>query len=105
KSKATSLLVSYFTMLLATVYFSSLLFFVLEHKVNTAVTKYTDCLWWAAMNVTTVGSNIYAITTGGRILSFVLAALGMMMFPIFTVYITSVIQKVNNKSDIKEENS
>lgn len=105
KSKATSLLVSYFTMLLATVYFSSLLFFVLEHKVNTAVTKYTDCLWWAAMNVTTVGSNIYAITTGGRILSFVLAALGMMMFPIFTVYITSVIQKVNNKTDQVEGNS
>lgn len=40
------------------------------------------------MDVTTVGSNIYATTAVGKILSVVLAALGMMMFPIFTVYIT-----------------
>lgn len=97
KSKVTGLFVSYLTMLLATVYFSSLLFFAIEHKVNPLVTKYSDCLWWAFMNVTTVGSNIYAITTAGRILSVVLAALGMMMFPIFTVYITNEFQKVNKK--------
>ena len=97
KSKVTGLFVSYLTMLLATVYFSSLLFFAIEHKVNPTVTKYTDCLWWAFMNVTTVGSNIYAITAAGRILSVVLAALGMMMFPIFTVYITNEFQKVNKK--------
>lgn len=103
KSKVTSLFISYLTMLLATVYFSSLLFFSIEHKLNTSVTNYLDALWWAFMNVTTVGSNIYAVTTGGRILSIVLAALGMMMFPIFTVYITSVFQKVNNteKDDSK----
>lgn len=105
KSKATSLLVSYFTMLLATVYFSSLLFYVIEHKVNPAVKNYSDSLFWAAMNVTTVGSNIFAVTTSGKILSFVLPALGMMMFPIFTVFITSVIQKVNNKPDQVEGNS
>jgi len=98
KSKVTSLFISYLTMLLATVYFSSLLFFSIEHKLNPAVKVYTDSLWWAFMNVTTVGSDIYAVTVAGRILSVVLAALGMMMFPIFTVYITSVVQKVNNKT-------
>jgi len=97
KSKVTSLFVSYLTMLLATVYFSSLLFFVIEHKLNPEVKQYTDSLWWAFMNVTTVGSNIYAVTPAGRILSVILAALGMMMFPIFTVYITNVFQKVNKK--------
>ena len=97
KSKATSIFVSYLTMLLATVYFSSLSFFAIEHKVNPDVKEYTDSLWWAFMNVTTVGSNIYAVTIAGKILSVVLAALGMMMFPIFTVYITSVVQKVNKK--------
>ena len=45
------------------------------------------------MDVTTVGSNISAITVTGRVLSVVLAALGMMMFPIFTVYVTSLVQK------------
>ena len=43
------------------------------------------------MDTTNVGSDIYAITDEGRVVSVVLAALGMMMFPIFTVYITSVI--------------
>ena len=96
KSKVTSLFISYLTMLLATVYFSSLLFFSIEQGLNPGVEQYSDSLWWAFMNVTTVGSNIYAVTVAGKILSVVLAALGMMMFPIFTVYITSVVQKVNN---------
>jgi len=40
------------------------------------------------MDVTTVGSNIIAQTVTGRVLSVLLAALGMKMFPIFTVYNT-----------------
>ena len=39
-NRASSLFVSYLTMLLATVYFASLAFFVLEHKVNPLVTDY-----------------------------------------------------------------
>ena len=96
-NKASGLFVSYLTMLLATVYFSSLIFFVLEHKVNPLVANYGDALWWAFMDVTTVGSNISAITVTGRVLSVVLAALGMMMFPIFTVYVTSLVQKSNEE--------
>jgi len=103
KSKVTGLFVSYVTMLLATVYFSSLLFFVLEHYVNPAVIQYEDALWWAFMNVTTVGANIYAVTIAGRILTVVLAALGMMMFPIFTVYVTSLFQKKIKKPSDSEE--
>lgn len=98
-SKASSLFVSYMTMLLATVYFASLAFFVLEHKVNPLVVVYGDALWWAFMDVTTVGSNIIAVTTTGRVLSVLLAALGMMMFPIFTVYVTSLITKKNKEKD------
>ena len=44
-----------------------------------------------------VGSNIYAVTPTGKILSVVLAALGMMMFPIFTVYVTSLVQQANKR--------
>ncbi len=46
-NRASSLFVSYLTMLLATVYFSSLAFFVLEHRVNPLVNGYGDALWWA----------------------------------------------------------
>ena len=96
-NRASSLFVSYLTMLLATVYFSSLAFFVLEHRVNALVNDYGDALWWAFMDVTTVGSNIIAQTVTGRVLSVLLAALGMMMFPIFTVYITNLIQQSNKR--------
>lgn len=98
-NKASSLFISYLTMLLATVYFASLAFFVMEHKVNPLVVGYGDALWWAVMDVTTVGSNIIAVTATGRVLSVLLAALGMMMFPIFTVYVTSLIQKKNKEKD------
>ena len=94
-NKASGLFVTYLTTLLATVYFSSLAFYVMEHGVNTLVTGYGDALWWAFMDVTTVGSNIIAVTVTGRVLSVLLAALGMMMFPIFTVYVTSLLQKFN----------
>lgn len=92
-NRASSLLVSYLTLLMASVYFSSLLFFVMEHDLNPMVTRYGDALWWAFMDVTTVGSNIYAVTVAGKVLSVVLAALGMMMFPIFTVYVTHLVQQ------------
>ena len=64
---------------------------------NTLVTGYGDALWWAFMDVTTVGSNIIAVTVTGRVLSVLLAALGMMMFPIFTVYVTSLVQRRNQE--------
>lgn len=99
-NRASGLFVSYLTMLLAMVYFSSLIFFVIEQKVNPEVKDYNDALWWAFMDVTTVGSNIIAITPTGRILSVLLAALGMMMFPIFTVYVTSLVQSANKKKKI-----
>ena len=96
-NRVSGLFTSYITMLMATVYFSSLIFFVLERGINPMVNDYGSALWWAFMDVTTVGSNIYAVTVTGKVLSVVLAALGMMMFPIFTVYVTSLVEKANKK--------
>ncbi|MDE6230938.1 MAG: potassium channel family protein [Muribaculaceae bacterium] len=96
-NKATSLFLAYLISLFSTVYFASLTFYLFEKGVNPLVKNYTDAIWWAAMDVTTVGSNIIAVTGVGRVLSVVLAALGMMMFPIFTVYVTNLI--TNHHSD------
>jgi hypothetical protein len=60
---------------------------------NAPVQTYPDALWWAAMNTTTVGSNIVAVTGIGQVMSVILAASGMMMFPIFTVYVTQLIKE------------
>lgn len=92
-NRATTLFLTYLFTLFATIYFGSLVFYVFERGVNTLVTNYYDALWWAFMDVTTVGSNIIAVTAVGKVLSVLLAALGMMMFPIFTVYVTSIIKK------------
>ena len=43
------------------------------------------------------GSNIYAVTPTGKILSVVLAALGMMMFPF--LYVTSLVQQANKRKE------
>lgn len=92
-NRITGIFVTYMVTLVATIYFGSLAFFMFEHSVNPDVTGYSDALFWACMDTTTVGSDIYAITPVGRVASVVLAALGMMMFPIFTVYITSLITR------------
>lgn len=92
-NKATSLFVTYLVTLLATVYFSSLIFYLFEHVVNPGVHDYLDALWWALMDMTTVGSNITPVTPLGRVVAVLVAALGMMMLPLFTVYVSSLISQ------------
>lgn len=94
RSRLTSLFLTYIVTILLTSYFSSLVFYALEKGVNPEVKLFSDALWWAFMDVTTVGSNIYAVTDIGKIMSVVLAGAGMMMFPIFTAYITTKFQNL-----------
>lgn len=93
RKKISGLFFSYILILIALIYFFSLIFYVFEYKVNPGVTCYADALWWSAMQATTVGSNIIAVTPIGKILSVITAIAGITMFPIFTVYITSLVQK------------
>lgn len=102
-NKATGLFFTYIITLLSTVYFASLTFYLFEYKINPNVHDYQDALWWAAMDVTTVGSNIEAVTGVGRVLSVLLAALGMMMFPIFTVYITNIITRRSQQAGTRND--
>lgn len=98
-NRATGLFISYLMTLLFTIYFSSLAFFLFEKGVNPGVKTYGDAVWWAFMDATTVGSNIVAVTTVGKVLSVLLAAIGMMMFPIFTVYVTNILTKHNQQGE------
>jgi voltage-gated potassium channel len=90
----TALFISYLVLLFAIIYFLSLIFFIFERNVNVLVSTYPDALWWAGMTVTTVGSNIVPMTSVGKISTTVLAATGMTSFPIFTVYFTTVMNRV-----------
>ncbi len=91
--KISSLFTAYVGLLFATVYFASLMFFIEEHYINPGVTTYWSALWWAFMDVTTVGCNINAITPTGKVLAVILSAEGLILFPVFTVYITNALTR------------
>lgn len=93
RNKINNLFFSYVITIVSVTYYSSIMFYSIEKGVNSQVTNYWDALWWACMDVTTVGSNIYGVTFLGQLLAAVLAGAGMMMFPIFTAYITTIYQK------------
>ena len=68
-------------------YLSGLVFYDYEIGVNPKLNGFGNALWWAWMNVTTVGAQIFAVTGIGKIVTVLLPSLGMMFFPIFTTYI------------------
>lgn len=84
-----NMLATYMIMLIVAVYFCSLTFFVAEHDVNPAVSNYWLSLQWSIMSLTTAGCSIHAMTATGRVLGVVLSALGLIFFPIFTVFLTN----------------
>lgn len=45
------------------------------------------------MNMTTVGAEIFPVTAIGKIICVILPIIGMAMFPVFTVYVTSLYDK------------
>lgn len=93
-NKIYNLFFSYIVTMIGVIYYSSVMFYAVEREVNPLVETYWNSLWWALMDVTTVGSNIYGVTFLGQLLAAVLAGAGMMMFPIFTVYITTIYTKM-----------
>ncbi|MDE5844206.1 MAG: two pore domain potassium channel family protein [Muribaculaceae bacterium] len=96
RNRITSLFTSYISIMLLITYFSSLIFFDRERMVNPDVTSYWTALWWCGMEVTSLGCDIYPVTVAGKILSVVLSFMGMIMFPLFTVYLTNVIKNRHN---------
>ncbi len=87
----TSLCISYLTIIIFVTYFCSLIFFQRENGVNPDVDTYWTALWWSAMNMTTVGCSISPVTVAGKIVEVVLPICGMIMFPLFTVYLTNYV--------------
>ena len=67
-----------------------------EILVNSRLHGFGNALWWAWMNVTTVGAEIFPVTAIGKIFCVLLPSLGMMFFPIFTTY---VLQEYSHKKE------
>ncbi len=71
-------------------YLAALMFYDYEVGVNPKLNGFGNALWWAWMGVTTVGAAIFPVTTIGKVLAVLLPALGMMFFPVFTIYVTNI---------------
>ena len=94
----TSLFASYITIMLFIAYFCSLIFYQREAGVNPDVNTYWTALWWTMMNLSTVGCSISPVTVAGKIVAVVLPISGMIIFPLFTVYLTDYVTRTFKKA-------
>ena len=92
RDPTAGLLITYIVILFSYIYYSSLIFYVLEANVNPMVHNFWDCLWYSCMTATTAGCSIQAVTTVGKVISVLLSLSGMMLLPVFTVYLTDIIR-------------
>lgn len=90
----TALFISYLIFLASIIYFLTLIFFIVENGVNPEIKSYADSLWWAAMTVTTLGSDIQPVTIAGKFITTAMAMVGLTILPIFTAYITTLINRI-----------
>lgn len=93
-----SIFATYISILLIVIYSGSLMFYVQEHFVNPDVSSYWMSLWWTVMNITTVGCYIEPITPTGKVLSVILSGGGLILFPVFTVYIADALKAFDSGS-------
>ena len=96
----SSLFASYITIMLFIAYFCSLIFYQREAGVNPDVNSYWTALWWTMMNLSTVGCDISPVTVAGKIVAVVLPISGMIIFPLFTVYLTDYVQRSFKKNTV-----
>lgn len=97
-NRVSAIMWSYIAMLVLLTYIAALVFYAYEEVVNRSVDGFGTALWWAGLNVTTVGAPLFAVTPMGKILTVILPGLGMVLFPLFTVYVTHLVQRTNGKA-------
>lgn len=92
-NKISGLFISYTSILVMANYFGGLIFFEREMPVNPDVTSYWDAFFWCAAQTTTLNCTIIPYTLAGKILAVILSGMGIIMFPLFTVFMQSLIKR------------
>ena len=64
-----------------------------EQPVNPDITDYWSSLWWCSLEATTIGAPVNPVTVAGKILAAVLSGMGVIMFPLFTVYLGDIVTR------------
>lgn len=83
------------------IYIAGLGIYYFEHEAQPdAFRSIFDCLWWAVITLTTVGyGDIYPITVGGRIFTFVLLIIGLGLIAIPTGIISSALTSIRGQDN------
>jgi voltage-gated potassium channel len=86
------------------VYIAAVGIYHFEHPVQPEAFKSIfDCLWWAVITLTTVGyGDMYPITLGGRIFTFVILLVGLGLIAVPTGIITSALSAVRREQERTE---
>ncbi|MGI8649967.1 MAG: potassium channel family protein [Rubrobacter sp.] len=67
------------------------------------IETFGDALWWSAALVTTVSSELYPVTVGGRILAFLMMLYAVGVFSYFIASIASVLVESDARQSNEEE--
>ena len=84
-NKVRRLLTAYVFTVVVFTYISALVFYDYELPVNPKLHGFGNALWWAWMNVTTVGAEIFPVTAVGKVFCVLLPSLGMMFFTTYVL--------------------
>lgn len=96
--RVSRIFVAYLFTVVCFTYLAALIFYDYEVLVNDKLHGFGNAFWWAWMNTTTVGAAIFPVTTIGKVLAVLLPSLGMMFFPIFTIYVTNIYNVKSTKN-------
>lgn len=98
-SRVSRIFAAYLFTVVCFTYLAALIFYDYEILVNDKLHGFGNAFWWAWMNTTTVGAAIFPVTAIGKTLAVLLPSLGMMFFPVFTIYITNIYTSHQRKGD------
>lgn len=86
-------------------YLAAVGIYYFEHKAQPDVFRSIfDCLWWAVVTLTTVGyGDVYPITTGGRLFTFIVLMLGLGMVAIPTGIVASALSAIRREQESAEK--
>lgn len=95
KEELSIFIVASFMML----YLSAVGIYHFEHAAQPEVfSSIFDCLWWAVATLTTVGyGDIYPITVGGRLFTFIILILGLGLVAVPTGIVASSLSSIKRK--------
>jgi len=83
------------------VYLSAVGIYHFEHPVQPEIfNSIFDCLWWAVITLTTVGyGDMYPVTLGGRLFTFIILLVGIGLIAVPTSIITSALTSIRKEQN------